>query len=133
MLYLIKIMINNKDETMNTITLNRERLIECRKKLGITKQQAAIRMQLSQPAYLRYESGERTPSIHVIYYMAHILGTSADYLTGKTDDPAPNCHYIYEIEKPELFSLIDKVKNCDSDTQQRLLTYFQMISEQKES
>ena len=49
---------------MNTTTLNRERLIECRKKLGITKQQAAIRMQLSQPAYLRYESGERTPSIH---------------------------------------------------------------------
>ena len=77
---------------MNTTTLNRERLIECRKKLGITKQQAAIRMQLSQPAYLRYESGERTPSIHVIYYMAHILGTSADYLTGKSDDPTPNCH-----------------------------------------
>ena len=54
MLYLIRIMINNKDGTMNTITLNRERLIECRKKLGITKQQAAIRMQLSQPAYIRY-------------------------------------------------------------------------------
>ena len=118
---------------MNTTTLNRERLIECRKKLGITKQQAAIRMQLSQPAYLRYESGERTPSIHVIYYMAHILGTSADYLTGKTDDPAPNCHYIYEAEKPELFSLIYKVKHCDSDTQKRLMAYFQMISEQKET
>ena len=118
---------------MNTTTLNRERLIECRKKLGITKQQAAIRMQLSQPAYLRYESGERTPSIHVIYYMAHILGTSADYLTGKTDDPAPNCHYIYEIENPELFSLIDKVNNCDSDTQKRLWAYFQMISEESES
>ena len=133
MLYLIKIIINNEEGTMNTTTLNRERLIECRKKLGITKQQAAIRMQLSQPAYLRYESGERTPSIHVICYMAHILGTSADYLTGKTDDPAPNCHYIYEIENPELFSLIDKVNNCDSDTQKRLWAYFQMISEQKES
>ena len=118
---------------MNTTTLNRERLIECRKKLGITKQQAAIRMQLSQPAYLRYESGERTPSIHVIYYMAHILGTSADYLTGKSDDPTPNCHYIFEEEKPELFSLIDKVENCDSETQKRLMTYFQMIPEQKES
>ena len=90
-------------------------------------------MQLSQPAYLRYESGERTPSIHVIYYMAHILGTSADYLTGKTDDPAPNCHYIYKIEKPELFSLIDKVENFDSETQKRLMAYFQMISEQQES
>ena len=118
---------------MNTTTLNRERLMACRKKLGITKQQAAIRMQLSQPAYLRYESGERTPSIHVIYYMAHILGTSADYLTGKTDDPTPDCHYIYEAEKPELFSLIDKMKHCDSETQKRLMAYFQIISEQKES
>lgn len=133
MLYLIKIMINNEEGTMNTTALNRERLIECRKKLGMTKQQAAIRMQLSQPAYLRYESGERTPSIHVIYYMAHIFGTSADYLTGKTDDPTPNCHYIFEEEKPELFSLIDKAKHCDSDTQKRLMAYFQMISEQKES
>ena len=118
---------------MNTTTLNRERLIECRKKLGITKQQAAIRMQLSQPAYLRYESGERTPSIQVIYYMAHILGTSADYLTGKTDNPTPNIHYIYEAEKPELFSLIEKMENCDSDTQKRLLAYFQIFSEQNNS
>lgn len=116
---------------MNTITLNRERLIECRKKLGITKQQAAIRMQLSQPAYLRYESGERTPSIHVIYYMAHVLGTSADYLIDKSDDPTPNCHYIYEAEKPELFSFFEKIKNCDSDTRERLLAYYQMLSEKK--
>lgn len=133
MLYLRKIMMNIEERTMNTTTLNRERLIECRKKLGITKQQAAIRMQLSQPAYLRYESGERTPSIHVIYYMAHILGTSADYLTGKSDDPTPNCHYIFEEEKPELFTLIDNVKNCDSDTQKRLMAYFQKMSGQKES
>lgn len=126
-------MINYEEQTMNTTTLNRERLIECRKKLGITKQQAAIRMQLSQPAYLRYESGERTPSIHVIYYMAHILGTSAEYLTGKSDDPTPNCHYIFEEDKPELFSLINKVKNCDSETQKRLIAYFQKLVVQKES
>lgn len=60
----------------------------------------------------------------MIYYMAHILGTSADYLTGKIDDPTPNHHYIYETEKPELFSFIDQVKNCDADTQKRLMAYF---------
>lgn len=118
---------------MNSTTLNRERLIECRKKLGITKQQAAIRMQLSQPAYLRYESGERTPSIHVIYYMAHVLGTSADYLIGKSDDPTPNCYYIQQAEKPDLFSLVEHVRNCDSDIPKRLLAYFQMLSKQTES
>ena len=118
---------------MNTTTLNRERLIECRKKLGITKQQAAIRMQLSQPAYLRYESGERTPSIHVIYYMAHVLGTSADYLTGKSDDPTPNSYIIHANENPELFSLIETYNNSDSSTQARLSSYFNNLSAQKNS
>lgn len=115
---------------MNTTNLNRERLIECRKKLGITKQEAAIRMQLSQPAYLRYESGERTPSIHVIYYMAHILGTSADYLTGKTDDPTPNTYIVQADEKPELFTLIEVYNRSDSDSQARLLSSFNKLHEQ---
>lgn len=115
---------------MNTTTLNRERLIECRKKLGITKQEAAIRMQLSQPAYLRYESGERTPSIHVIYYMAHVLGTSSDYLTGKADDPAPNTYIVQANEKPELFSLIENYNSSDSDSRARLLAYFNKLTRQ---
>lgn len=122
-------MIVKEEWTMNTTTLNRERLIECRKKLGITKQQASIRMQLSQPAYLRYESGERTPSIHVIYYMAHVLGTSADYLTGKTDDPNPSSYLINADNEPELFSLIEIYRTSDSNTKERISSYFHKLSE----
>lgn len=122
-------MIVKEEWTMNTTTLNRERLIECRKKLGITKQQAAIRMQLSQPAYLRYESGERTPSIHVIYYMAHVLGTSADYLTGKTDDPNPSSYLINADNEPELFSLIEIYRTSDSNTKERISSYFHKLFE----
>lgn len=122
-------MIVKEEWTMNTTTLNRERLIECRKKLGITKQQAAIRMQLSQPAYLRYESGERTPSIHVIYYMAHVLGTSADYLTGKTDDPNPSSYLINADNEPELFSLIEIYRTSDSNTKERISSFFHKLSE----
>ena len=122
-------MIVKEEWTMNTTTLNRERLIEYRKKLGITKQQAAIRMQLSQPAYLRYESGERTPSIHVIYYMAHVLGTSADYLTGKTDDPNPSSYLINADNEPELFSLIEIYRTSDSNTKERISSYFHKLSE----
>ena len=122
-------MIVKEEWTMITTTLNRDRLIECRKKLGITKQQAAIRMQLSQPAYLRYESGERTPSIHVIYYMAHVLGTSADYLTGKTDDPNPSSYLINADNEPELFSLIEIYRTSDSNTKERISSYFHKLSE----
>lgn len=116
---------------MNTTTLNSERLIKCRKKLGITKQEAAKRMQMSQPAYLRYESGERTPSIHVIYFMANVLGTSADYLIGKTDNPAPNCYWINASAEPELFSFIETYNMSDPGTKTRLLSYFLKLSESK--
>ena len=84
-----------------------ERLIECRKKLGITKQEAAKRMQMSQPAYLRYESGERTPSIHVIHFMANVLGTSAEFLVGKTYNPTPTTNWVNADTDPELFLLIE--------------------------
>ena len=131
MLYLIKIIINNEEGTMNTTTLNRERLIECRKALGITKQEAAKRMQMSQPAYLRYESGERTPSIHVIYFMANVLGTSADYLIGKTDNKTPNTYLVDSNTEPELFSLVETYNKSDSQTKERLLSYFLKISQTK--
>ncbi len=108
---------------MNTTTLNCERLIECRKALGITKQEAAKRMQMSQPAYLRYESGERTPSIHVIYFMANVLGTSADFLTDKTDNTKPNTYWVDANTEPELFSLVETYSKSDSQTKERLLSY----------
>ena len=113
---------------MNTTTLDCQRLIACRKKLGITKQEAAIRMKLSQPAYLRYESGDRVPSIHVIYYMAHVFGTSADYLMGKTDDPNPDVYFIFKQEKSDLFDIIDAYHKSDNNTKNRLLTYLQALS-----
>ena len=104
-----------------------ERLTECRKKLGITKQEAAKRMLMSQPAYLRYESGERAPSIHVIYFMANVLGTSTEYLTGKTDNPTPTTYWINETTEPELFTLIETYHNSDKNMQERLAKYISKL------
>ena len=112
--------------------LNRERLIYCREKLGITKQEAAKRMQMSQPAYLRYESGERNPSIHVIQVMADVLATSVAYLTGKTDNPNPDSYLIKLDTEPELFQLIEKYRDSDIKTRDRLLTYLHEFNIQKE-
>ena len=116
---------------MNTTTLNCERLIECRKALGITKQEAAKRMQMSQPAYLRYESGERTTSIHLIYFMANVLGTSADYLTDKTDNPKPNTYWVNANTEPELFSIVETYSKSDLQTKEYLLSYFLKLSKTK--
>ena len=111
--------------------LNRERLIYCREKLDITKQEAAKRMQMSQPAYLRYESGERTPSIHVIQVMAEVLATSVAYLTGQTDNPNPDSYLIKLDVEPELFQLIEKYRNSDIEMRNRLLSYLQKYTEGK--
>ena len=113
---------------MNTNMLDRKRLINCREKLGITKQEAAKRMQMSQPAYLRYESGERTPSIHVIHVMADVLATSVAYLTGQTDNPNPDSYLIKLDTDPELFHLIEKYKNSDVEMKNRLLSYLLVLT-----
>ena len=114
---------------MNPIALDRNRLINCREKLGITKQEAAKRMQMSQPAYLRYESGERTPSIHVIQVMADILDTSVAYLIGQTDNPNPDSYLIKLDTEPELFQFIEKYRSSDTDMRNRLLSYLQKHTE----
>ena len=80
-------------------------------------------MRLSQPAYLRYESGERTPSIHVIQIMADVLSTSVDYLLGKSDDYGPDAYYVRRSDDPELFEIVDEYKNNNS-AKERLTAYF---------
>ena len=90
--------------------LDKERLKECRLKLGITKQEAAKRVQISQPAYLRYEAGSRNPSIQTIAKMAEVFSTSTDYLVGKSADPTPNRIVVVQNESPSLFFLIETCK-----------------------
>ncbi len=103
--------------------LDKQRLILCRKKLNITKQEAAKRMQMSQPAYLRYESGDRIPSIHIIQTMASVLGTSVEYLTGESDHELPTSYLVEVTSDPELFYLIDIYKKATLEDQNRFLEY----------
>ena len=94
-----------------SVSLNIFRLKECREKLGISKLEAAKRMQLSQPAYLRYEAGTRIPSIQTITVIANVLNTSVEYLTDQSDDPMPVSYTISKTANPELFEIINICKN----------------------
>lgn len=114
---------------MSESTLIISRLIECRKNIGISKNEAAKRIGISQPAYLRYESGERTPSIQVINEIAKVFHTSADYLTGKTDSPEVVSYVISAKDDPELFSLIARYYHSDEEQQKRLLAYLKEFQE----
>lgn len=112
--------------------LNKDRLIECRLSLGITKQEAARRIQVSQPAYLRYEAGSRNPSIQIISKMAEVFSTSTDYLIGKSNESNPDKIIIDRIESPSLFALVKKCKDLNTAQINRLLTYSQKLSAGKQ-
>ena len=109
--------------------LDKERLKECRLKLGITKQEAARRIQISQPAYLRYEAGSRNPSIQIISKMAEIFSTSTDYLIGNSADSTPNRIVIEQNESPSLFSLVETCKALNADQLTRLTAYAKALSD----
>ena len=112
------------------ITLNIKRLIECREKKGITKMEAAKRMNLSQPAYVRYENGDRTPSIQTLKVIANTLDTSVEYLTNKTDDSSPNFYVIEKKENADLFRFIEIYykNNNKKEFMKRILHYSKEIS-----
>ena len=60
-----------------------ERLKGIREERNLSKAAAARLLNLSKMGYLRYETGDRTPSYQTIVFMAQKLGTSPEYLTGK--------------------------------------------------
>ena len=95
--------------------LNVNRLRNCREAAGLSKRETAKRVGVSQPAYLRYEDGSRTPSIQVITAIARVLNTSVDYLTGKTNELSPDFIYTDKNTSPTLFSIIESCKDFDED------------------
>ena len=113
---------------MADFTLITSRLIECREKIGISKNEAAKRIGVSQPAYLRYESGERTPSMQVIKEIAKVLHTSPAYLTGATDSKDIVSYVIEASEHPELFAIIEKYVNSEEEQRERLLRYLEQFN-----
>ena len=113
------------------INLDIVRLKECREKLGISKMEAAKRMKLSQPAYLRYESGARTPSLQTLSVIANVLDTSVEYLTGQSDDSQPISYTVSKVDDPVLFEMINICKNSDNDITRRLVSYAEKLLSNK--
>lgn len=74
---------------MNSQDFCSERLITARSALGLSVSEAAHRIDIPVAQYLAYEAGDITPSADMVELIAIYLGTSAEYLRGETDDPAP--------------------------------------------
>ena len=105
-----------------------ERLKDRREALGLNKTNAARKIGLTQSGYVRYENGERKPTIQTIEAIAASLSTSVDYLIGKTDDPSPDRILILKKDDPVLFDISEKIKKLDDNTRKRLLAYYDTLT-----
>ena len=109
-------------------TLIPERLKSARERLNLTKAEAARRIGLTAASYVRYEAGDRNPSLQVLISIAERLETSLAYLTGKTDDISPDVVSIHKSINPLLFELIKNTESADDATLQRLLSYYSQLT-----
>ena len=104
-----------------------ERLISLRKSLGITKAEAARRLNMSAMGYGRYENGEREPSYQTVGYIAQTFHSSIDYLYGLSDEPDSVILTISKNEEPDLFFLVQSARK-NSDLRKRLTAYADSLS-----
>lgn len=111
----------------NNMELYINRLKECREKIGISKQEAARRIGISQPAYLRYESGDRKPSLQTTKEIARVLNTSVDYLVGNSDDNTPTLIEISKDDNSELFRIIELCSQMDEVQQKKIISYIDKL------
>lgn len=64
-----------------------QQLIELRKKAGYTQDQAREKIGITKSTLSSYEQGNSVPDGRVLRAMAHVYGTSPDYLLGFVEHP----------------------------------------------
>ena len=64
-------------------------LKELRRDKKLTQKQIGAYFGISGPTFSLYENGHRRMSIDMLSQLADILGTSTDYLLGRTDESNP--------------------------------------------
>lgn len=60
-----------------------ERIAEQRKKLGLSQEELAEKLNISQKSISKYERGDRRPSYEVLVLMAALFDVTTDYLLGE--------------------------------------------------
>ena len=67
----------------------RERLRYLRSRKGISQNNLAVELGITNTGYRNYEYGTRRPTFEILPQLATFFRVSTDYLLGLTDDPRP--------------------------------------------
>ena len=76
-----------KNEQKEKLNMNlAEKIFQERKKLGLSQEQFAEKMEISRQAVSKWESGQSMPDLDKVVMMSQIFGVSTDYLLKEEDD-----------------------------------------------
>ena len=98
------------------------RLLEARKKKGISQEELAKFLNTKGPVIGRYERDEMKPSIEVAAKMASYLDVSLDYLVGATDE---------QLDKTTMKRILELQKLPEDDQQHIFYTLDNLIKAAK--
>lgn len=74
------------------------RLIEARKKAGLSQTQVANALQITQQQYSRYEKGDNELPLRYLVMLCSLLSISADWILGLTDTSSINHDHLQKYE-----------------------------------
>lgn len=82
-----------------------DRIRQIRENLGWTQEYLAEALDVAVLQINRYENNKNEPSAEVVSRLATVLGCSADYLLGLSDDPTPRHLSPSELKAKERIAL----------------------------
>ncbi len=94
------------------------RIADERKKLGLSQEELAKKLKISQKSISKYECGDRRPSYETLVLMSSIFGVSIDYLLGndipykltpKSDSTKNNYFFFDDLLKDTFTSKLKKL------------------------
>lgn len=85
-------------EMSNIKEIFSKRLKEARLNIGYTQTELAEKLQTTQGAYQKWESGAREPNVETIFELSLILDVTVDYLLGRTTSRS---HFIDPASEDE--------------------------------
>lgn len=104
-----------------------ENLRVIREKRGFTQINLSIKLEVAQETISGYEVGKSNPSVENLEKLADILGTSTDYLLGRTDDDRPVKHYSQDTLPDNELSLLIRYRALSEENKARLEGYLTAI------
>ncbi len=104
------------------------RLKDLREEKGVSQQQLANALNISQGSVGNWESGIREPNFETVKKIADYFGVSTDYLLGREDNPTQSTDQ--QLEGID-FALYGEIKDLTEEEKQDILNFVKFTKSQR--